>query len=270
MKPGIGFAGRQAGGTPPPLSRIEKGDGREGKVMGKKSKTETPEVAFESGVGHDGYESGTDLRLMWKWEKRYMLDWIILDCCKIISPTKKPDSKDCKKYCMGCRYFPQPIHFDPERIFSLYCPEYDVNNLCSFLAMQYYCDKLYEFLRDIGIDEITNDLFQEVEAICNLISKKVYMLMGVHDEVLVKKESQMPGANAMKEKGRANNTAIARVLADMGIESSLSVFRKDKKLRENFLERAKKATHDPIHGGCLSTDRINKIARSLLKGKSPV
>lgn len=243
--------------------------------MVKKAKTETPEVAFESGVGHDGYEPGTDLRLMWKREKRYMLNRIVLDCCKIISPaedhlpTKKPDSKDCKKYCMGCRYFPRPIHFDPERIFSLYCPKYDVNNLCSFFAMQYYCDKLYEFLRDISIDEITNDLFREVEATCNLISKKVYMLMGVHDEALAKKESQMPGANAMKAKGRANNTAIAMVLADMRIKS-LSVFRKDKKLRETFLERAKKATHDPIHGGCLSTDRINKIARSHLKGKSPV
>lgn len=173
--------------------------------MVRKAKTETPDYARESGIGHERYEPGTDFRLMWKWEKCYLLDWIILECCTIISSTeekklpqhiKSPDSKNCKKYCMGCRYFPKPIHFDPDRIFSLYCPKHDINNLCSFLSMQYYCDKLYDFLRGIGIDEITEDLFQEVEAICNLIGKKVYKLAGLHNKALAIKELHINGPGA--------------------------------------------------------------------------
>ena len=146
---------------------------------------------FNCGWGHHLCNPGTDFRKAWIYEKCYMLRRVDSNINRIISARKKritanPDiTNNCRsKVCGGCIDFPKQINFDPRRIFTFYCPKYDIENLCSFRAISYYCDSLHKFLLHLSLDQIDFDLLMEIEGICQEIYKKTYMLVGVHNKAI--------------------------------------------------------------------------------------
>lgn len=81
-----------------------------------------------------------------------------------------------------------------------------------------------------------------------------------------KKGSKEGGGKAVKEQGDKNKEAIRKVIADLEI-TSLTVFRKDKELRNNFYKKSKEKTSDERYKPpvSLSEKRISDIARAILK-----
>lgn len=179
---------------------------------------------YHSGWGHDLCDPGTDFREAWIWEKCYMLTRAAMEINIIIFDNKKfitanPDIRsNCQsKICGGCIDFPKQISFDPRKIFSFYCPKYDIENLCSFRAISYYCDSLYKFLPHLSLDQIDFDLLMEIEGICQEIYKKTFMLVGIHNNTVAMQAQHINGpGQRSRDAGRWALDDACKVLEKYG------------------------------------------------------
>jgi len=94
----------------------------------------------------------------------------------------------------------------------------------------------------------------------------------------IKQEHAIPGGNARKNLSNAQNDAIGNILTELRI-TDLQVFRADKNLRRNFLEKCRNKTKEidrefrkvsEENSASLSDDRILKKAREILKGNASI
>jgi len=147
---------------------------------------------------------------------------------------------------------------------SLY--EFDVHEPMTFVEIWILARglaEIYELVSkkaDAGkIDLLTLKVFADSNEMQIAIRSKYFELMG-YWTAATEKRKKNPGADAMKQRGESNAKAIKEIMKTFQIKDT-SIFRKDKKLRENFFSMAKEMTD------CSSEDRILKIARSL-RGKA--
>lgn len=99
----------------------------------------------------------------------------------------------------------------------------------------------------------------------HLIIKKSCEAMGYWAAKLEEMKRNKKGGGAkMKRRGEDNKGAIKKALAELGIKSLL-VFKKNRKLRDRFMTKAKEKTKDEQYNLPLSEKRIMDIARNVLK-----
>lgn len=137
-----------------------------------------------------------------------------------------------------------------------------VNN--HFYMMEYIFQKL---MPDTGGDTWSNfavanigDTKSQNLCLCiflaQVLSRQYFELTGYW-----RAKNYNPGAEGMKARGEKNVQEVKNLLSRFGIKNT-SVFRRNKELREKFFSEGRKVTD------CTSEDRIIRIARSVLKGKT--
>lgn len=133
----------------------------------------------------------------------------------------------------------------------------DIKNKDSFESMASFCFFLSDALtlHSYYPNIVTAKTASYFMLYSNVAIGKVYELIG-YWTAKMEKRGNNPGAEAMKKRGERNAKAIKDIVANLKINNT-GIFRKDKRLREQFFSLAKEMTD------CTSEDRLLKIARSL-------
>lgn len=138
----------------------------------------------------------------------------------------------------------------------------DVKNLNAFHSLLIIFKYLVQMTQQAAIKPLPADEAITINLYCSAIIGKANEFIGyLTAKTEESRRNAEGGAKAKKEKGRKNQEALKRIMEDLEIPS-LNIFRKDKKLRDRFIDSARKETDS------LSPKRIFDLARAIQKEKN--